>query len=99
MSNNYSTARRAACAAYDADKAPAALLALVQADPVVADFLVEAFVAGYAEVAGLAHAEWPGELAALALDATVLDDQDWAPPAGRTWAEVYRAVVKAYRAV
>jgi len=99
MSNNYSTARRAADRAYNPAKAPAALVALVQVDPVVADFLIEAFVAGYAEVEGLALAEWPGELAASALDATVLDDQGWRAPDYRTWAEVYGAVVQAYRAV
>jgi len=96
---SYATARRDACHAYDPEKAPAALLALLSIDYVVADFLIEAYADGYAEVKGLDIADWSGEHAAEALNATPLDDQGWSAPERRTWAMVYDAIVQAYRAV
>lgn len=99
VSPESATARATANAARVIDKAPAALCALREIDAPVYAWLVEVYCDGYAEVKGLDPAEWSGEHAASALDASVLEDQGGEPIAGRSWSDVYDAVIDAYNAV
>jgi len=100
MTSKDTSARRTANSLYDPAKARAALNALLQADPVVAEFLIEAFREESREdVEGLAPVKWSGDLAAQALDATRLENQGRVPPGERTWEDVYNAVAQAYRVV
>jgi len=101
--NNYlsplSLARRRANSLYDTTKSRAALDTLIKTDPVVAEFLIKAFKKDYKEVEFLAIWEWRGDMAAQALDATTLEDEDYTLPEGKTWEDIYNAIAKAYNIV